>query len=248
MPRRNAPPPPSVGEPKTTPQPSLGPRGGDSGGQLGAFWSTMHAKDSLVPEEKGKPMYDEERSSHHISSKHDKVRPDNDQLPKNVGTKNVANTQTQTVKSNIHGKLHKPDAASSKDFEINFFPDTDHASQRHMSNLEKKNDNFQDQTFNTFVAEFDTTKLNSGHGNKSTREEALESEVEKLKEQLKDTNLEKSEITAKYEKLTAICRSQRQELQDLKQALAARTPSPNREISRTSPGVASPASLVISIL
>jgi AP2-associated kinase len=248
MPRRNAPPPPSVGEPKTTPQPSLGPRGGDSGGQLGAFWSTMHAKDSLVPEEKGKPMYDEERSSHHISSKHDKVRPDNDQLPKNVGTKNVANTQTQTVKSNIHGKLHKPDAASSKDFEINFFPDTDHASQRHMSNLEKKNDNFQDQTFNTFVAEFDTAKLNSGHGNKSTREEALESEVEKLKEQLKDTNLEKSEITAKYEKLTAICRSQRQELQDLKQALAARTPSPNREISRTSPGVASPASLVISIL
>ncbi|KAK2440400.1 Protein kinase superfamily protein [Trifolium repens] len=243
MPRRNAPPPPSVGEPKTTPQPSLAPRGGDSGGQLGAFWSTMHAKDSLVPEEKGKPIYDEERSSHHSSSKHDRVRPDNDQLPKNVGTKKVANTQTQTAKSNIHGMLHKPDAASSKDFEINFFPDTDHASQRHMSNLEKKNDNFQDQTFNTFVAEFDTTKLNSGHGNKSTREEALESEVEKLKEQLKDANLEKSEITAKYEKLTAICRSQRQELQDLKQALAARTPSPNREISRTSPGVASPASL-----
>ncbi|CAI8596215.1 unnamed protein product [Vicia faba] len=242
VPRRNPPSPPSVGEPKTTPQTSPPSRGGECGGQLGAFWSTMHAKDSLVPEEKGKAIYDEDRSSHHVSLKHDRVRPDNDQLPKNVGTNKVANTQSQTVKSSVHGKLHKPEIASSKDFEINFFPDKDHASQRHMSNLEKNN-NFQDQSFNTFVAEFDTTKLNSGHGNKSTREEVLESEVEKLREQLKEANLDKSEITAKYEKLTAICRSQRQELQDLKQALAARTPSPNRENFRTSPGVAASASL-----
>lgn len=236
MPRRNPPPPPSVAEPKTTPQPSLASRGGESGGQLGAFWSTLHAKDSRVPEEKGKPVYDEERSSHH------RVRPDNDQLPKNVSTNKVTNTQTQTVKSSIHGKLHKPEAVSSKDFEINFFPDKGHANEKQMSNLEKKNNNFQDHSFNTFVAEFDTAKLSSGHGNKSTREEALESEVEKLREQLKEANLEKSEITAKYEKLTAICRSQRQELQDLKQTLAAKTPSPSREGFRTSPGVASSAS------
>ncbi|XP_004513168.1 uncharacterized protein [Cicer arietinum] len=243
MPRRNPPPPPSVGESKTTPQPSLAPRGGESGGQLGAFWSTLHAKDSPVPEEKGKPIYDEERSSHHVSLKHDRVRPDNDQLPKNASSNKGANTQTQTVKSNMHGKLPKPAAVSAKDFEINFFPDKDHASERHMSNMEKNNNNFQDQAFNNFVAEFDTNKLNSGHGNKSTSEEALESLVEKLKDQLKDANLEKAEITAKYEKLTAICRSQRQELQDLKQALAARTPSPNREGFRVSPGVASSASL-----
>lgn len=246
MPRRNPPPPPSLGEPKTTPQPSLASRGGGNGGQLGAFWSTQHAQNSLVPEEKSKPVYDEEPSSHQMPLKHDRIRPDNDQLPKTVGTDKVVNTQTHTVKSSIHGKSHKPDTKSSKDFEINFFPDKDHASERRMPSME--NNNFQDQAFNTFVAEFDTTKLNFGLGNKSTREGALEAEVEKLKEQLKEANIEKAEITSKYEKLSAICRSQRQELQDLKQALAARTPSPSREGLRTSPGIASSASLVISIL
>ncbi|XP_061351166.1 actin-regulating kinase 1 [Gastrolobium bilobum] len=243
MPRRNPPPPPSSGEPKTTPQPSLASRGGESGGQLGAFWSTLHAKDSVVPEEKSKPIYDEEPSSLHMSLKHDRIRPDNDQLPKNFSANKVVNAQTRTVKSSVHGKLHKPDSVSSKDFEINFFQDKDHASGGRISSMENTT-NFQDQAFNTFVAEFDTTKLNSGLGNKSEREEALEAEVEKLREQLKETNLEKAEITSKYEKLSAICRSQRQELQDLKQALAARTPSPSRDGLRTSPaGVTSSASV-----
>ncbi|KAK7243525.1 hypothetical protein RIF29_38324 [Crotalaria pallida] len=242
VPRRNPPPPPSSGEPRNTSQPSPASRGGGSGGSLGAFWSTQHAKESLVPEEKSKPIFDEEPSSHHISLKHDTIRPDNDQLPKNVGTNKVVKTHTHTVKSSVHGKPFKPDAGSSKDFEINFFQDKDHASERRMSSMEDTT-NFQDQTFNSFVAEFDTTKFNSGLGNKSEREEALEAEVEKLKEQLKETKLEKAEITSKYEKLSAICRSQRQELQDLKQALAAKTPSPSKEGSRISPGITSPSSM-----
>lgn len=45
--------------------------------------------------------------------------------------------------------------------------------------------------------------------------EALEAEIEKLK-------LEKSEIASKYAKLSAICRSQRQEIQELKEILAAK--------------------------
>ncbi|KAK7271610.1 hypothetical protein RJT34_27650 [Clitoria ternatea] len=203
MPRRNPPPPPSSAEPRTTPQPSLASGVGGNGGQLGAFWSTLHAKDSPV-EEKSRPIFDEEPSSHNMSSKHDRIRPDNDQLPKN---------------------------------------DKDHVGERGVSNMEKNTTDFQDQTFNTFVAEFDTAKLNSGVGNKSEREEALEAEVEKLKEQLKEANMEKAEITSKFEKLSAICRSQRQELQDLKQALAARTPSPSREGLRTSPAVTSSASV-----
>ncbi|KAL2330885.1 hypothetical protein Fmac_018466 [Flemingia macrophylla] len=243
MPRRNPPPPPSTGEPKTTPLPSVASRGGGSGGKLGVFWSTEHAKDSLVPEDKSKPVFDEEPSSHNVSLKHDRVRPDSDNFPKNVGTNKVVNTQINSVKSSTQGKLHKPDTASSKDFELNFFQDKDHVAERQMSSLENTA-NFQNKAFNAFVAEFDTTKLNSGLGNKSEREQALETEVEKLKEQLKEANLEKAEITSKFEKLSAICRSQRQELQDLKQALAARTPSPVREGLKTSPAVTSSASAI----
>ncbi|CAL0310294.1 unnamed protein product [Lupinus luteus] len=241
MPRRDPPPPPASGEPRNTSQPSLA--SGGSGGPLGAFWSSQHAQDSLVTEEKRKPIFDDEQSSHHISLKHDAIRPDNDQSPKNVVSGNrVVNTQTHTVKSNMHGKPHKPDTRSSKDFEINFFQDKDHTSEGRKSSVENTA-TFQDQTFNSFVAEFDNSKFNSGLRNKTEKEEALEAEIEKLKEQLKETKLEKAEITSKYEKLSAICRSQRKELHDLKQALAARTPSPSKGGLRTSPGTTSPASV-----
>lgn len=212
-------------------------------GQLGAFWSTQHANDSLVAEAKSKLIFDEEPSSHHMPLKHDRIRPENDQIPKNVSTNKVGNTQTHAVKSSTHGKLSKPDAASSKDFEINFFQDKDRVGERQMSSTENTT-KFPNQAFNTFVAEFDTAKLNSGLNNKPDREQALEAEVEKLKEQLKEANQEKAEITSKFEKLSAICRSQRQELQDLKQALAARTPSPGREGLKTSPAVTPSASVV----
>ncbi|KAI4323361.1 hypothetical protein L6164_022974 [Bauhinia variegata] len=234
-PRRAAPPPPSSGEPKNT-SPSHPSKGGGSAGQLGAFWSTVHAKDTLVPE-KSKPIFDEESSSNHSSSKHDRTHPNSNQLPKSVSTNKVTNVQTQTVKRSIYGKTQKPNTGSSKDGEINFF-------QKDMDHLNENKATFQDQAFNTFVAEFDKKQLNSGFsGKKSEREEALEAEVEKLNEQLKGVNVEKAEITSKYEKLSAICRSQRQEIQELKQALAARNPSPNREGLRTSPGFPSPASM-----
>lgn len=43
--------------------------------------------------------------------------------------------------------------------------------------------------------------------------------INKLKEDLKQVNLEKAEIASKYEKLSAICHSQTREIKDLKQAL-----------------------------
>lgn len=194
----------------------------------------MHAKDSPVSEEESKPTFDEETSSHHISGKQDRIHPNNNQLSNNVSTKKVVDGQTQqNVKNSAHGKSNKLDIGSSKDFEINFFHEENAAS-------------LQDRAFSTFVTEFDTNKLSSGLRDKKTeREEALEAEVEKLGVQLKEVNLEKAEITSKYEKLSAICRSQRQEIQDLKQALAARTPSPSREGLRTSPSVPSSAATVI---
>ena len=101
-----------------------------------------------------------------------------------------------------------------------------------------------DDAFNSFVADFDTAKLDNG--NKPGKEEALEAEIERLKDELKQTKSEKAEITAKFEKLSAICRSQRQELQELKQTLASKSASasPSRDLShnQTSPGMRSVSS------
>ncbi|CAN1827731.1 hypothetical protein LINPERHAP1_LOCUS32017 [Linum perenne] len=86
---------------------------------------------------------------------------------------------------------------------------------------------FRDEAFNNFVAEFDN-KVNSNASKKSSQGDGLEAEVERLKEQVKQAKLEKAEMTSKFEKLSAICRSQRQEINELKHSLAARTPSPNK--------------------
>ncbi|XP_028774360.1 AP2-associated protein kinase 1 isoform X2 [Neltuma alba] len=242
MPRRSPPPPPSSGETKSSSQSSHSSRGGGSGGQLGAFWSTMHAKDSSASEVKSRPMFDEEPSGDHVSAKHDRIRPDNNQLPKNVSGKKVDVGQPQNVKNSEHGKSYKLDAVSSRDFEIKFYQDTHLAGERRASSSKENATSFQDKAFDTFVAEFDTSKLSPGFSDKkSEKEEALEAEVEKLRVKLKETQQEKAEITSKYEKLSAICRSRRQEIQDLKQTLAARTPSPKKEGLRASPTVPSSA-------
>lgn len=210
MPSRSPPSPP-VGEPaKTSPQPGLRA----SGGQLGAFWSTQHAKDADVAEEKSRPKYDEDPTSYSsVKHKRSPIRGET--------------VQTHSPARSTPDKSHKPEDSPSKDIEINFFEKKDTTT------------SFQDEAFNTFVAEFDTNKISSGTINKNTRKEkALEAEIVRLKEQLKQSNLEKAEMTSKFEKLSAICRSQREEIQELKQTLAARTPSPNKSTSRyhNSPG------------
>ncbi|KAL1802560.1 hypothetical protein ACET3Z_031207 [Daucus carota] len=187
-----------------------------AGGPMGAFWTTQHGKDSVVTDDKIKPKYDESASN--ISFGHDKGHPE------------------RPVQK---GSYNKPTSGPSKDFEINFFPDNSgHTSEKSTS---LKSDNppaFQGDAFNAFVAEFDNTKVGPiSDSKKSGKEELLEAEIERLKEQLKQANVEKAEVTSKYEKLTAICRSQRQELQELKQALASKTPNTNASKNQTSPGI-----------
>ncbi|GAA0152834.1 non-receptor serine/threonine protein kinase [Lithospermum erythrorhizon] len=116
----------------------------------------------------------------------------------------------------------KPADGPTEDFEINFFQEGT-MSRPKASNLECK-PAYQNDSFNDFAAEFRTDNPSP---ESNTRHEALlKAEVEKLKEQLAQANIEKAEATSKYEKLAAICRSQRQEIQELKQTVAARTPSP----------------------
>lgn len=240
MPRRSPPPPPSAVEPaRDSSQPSASSKGG-GGVQLGAFWSTQHAKDSLMAESKSEPKFDDGPTSHSML-KHDRVRPDGHPLPKNSVLEKEDQTQTHTVRRNLNANLVKPGDGPSKEFETSFFQkDANNCTEWPKTSKIESNATFQNEAYNTFVAEFDTRKLSSGGSNdKTKKEEALEAELEKLKGQLKQANLEKAEISSKFEKLSAICRSQRQEIQELKQSLAARTPSPNKDPSRNqiSPGV-----------
>ena len=94
---------------------------------------------------------------------------------------------------------------------------------------------FGNETLNTFVAEFDTAEFNPTATSSCMKSEvsSLEAEIDRLREQLKQTTADKADMTSKYEKLAAICRSQRQELQELKQALSAKTPSPKKESVRS---------------
>ncbi|XP_018499138.1 AP2-associated protein kinase 1 [Pyrus x bretschneideri] len=237
-PHRSPPPPPaSVGESaRNSSQLSNTSRAGGGGGPIGAFWSTQHADSSLVVDEKSIPKFDDEPTGH-FTEKLDGVRLEIHPKPKNSAPAKEERAQTHATRRNLHGKSHKPEEGPSKDFEISFLQ-KDHGTERAKTSKSESSISFQDEAFNSFVADFDSKKLSSEASNNKSGTEALEAEVERLKEQLKQVNLEKAEITSKFEKLSAICRSQRQELQELKQMLAARTPSPNKDASRnqTSPG------------
>lgn len=220
MPRRSPPPPPAAAELARNVSPALqNPKSsGAVGGSLGAFWSTQHAKGLTVSENSG-PKFDEELTSHASS------RPDRSQIER-VSRKST----TPDRENNSQNPPHPPkpvtkfEDGSSKDFEINLFQEKLESTAA-----------FQGETFHAFVAEFADGKSSSPNNiRKLEKEELLEAEISKLKEQLTQVNMEKSEITCKYEKLSAICRSQRQEIQELKQSLAAKTSSPNKDAFKNS--------------
>lgn len=177
---------------------------GLGGASLGAFWSTEHAKDSITREDKSTPIFVDESPS----VKEDRGRSEKHQLS---GKASPSGRETNVSTPISRGGLNRSSERS-----------TEMKSSGTVTSL--------NEAFNTFVAEFDSSKLSPGVGGaKLGKDDSLVAEIERLREQLKQANLEKAEITSKYEKLAAICRSQRQEIQELKQNLAAGTPSPNKE-------------------
>lgn len=204
MPHRNAPAPPSLRVPTHNLAHPVSSKATGDGGPLGAFWATPHAKNSVVPELKSGLKFDEEPTALG-TCKHEQNCPESN--PNSVSSKEM-NVQSDPARKNMHG-------TSSNRFD--------------------DGPGFQTEAFQTFVAEFGSKKLSSGLGSdEPSNGEMLEVELERLREQLHQANLEKTNIASKYEKLSAICRSQRQEIQELKQALS----SPNQDSSRnqTLPG------------
>jgi hypothetical protein len=206
MPRRSPPPPPTAAEStRNSPQP-VGT--GGSGGSMGAFWTTQHAKDLSVGEELSKVKFDEEPTGSERS------RSERFSLHRTSPPKEET-AQSRPSQKSVQGK-----SGASKDFELNFFQDGPNANSA--------------DAFNAFATEFGSNKVSPRRSNVNPRkEDQLEAEVERLREQLTQVNMEKSELSSKYEKLSAICRSQRQELHELKQTLASRTPSPNKSASKS---------------
>ncbi|XP_057541258.1 uncharacterized protein LOC130818977 [Amaranthus tricolor] len=191
VPRRSPPPVPSS-EPSNWTNSNPSRSGLTGAASVGSFWSTEHAKDSLVREDRGAPIFDDKSPT---------LKKDRSPLEKRyspgTGLSVRESSQVNPMKSG--------------------------------------STTFVNEAFNTFVADFDTAKLSptaTSSGMKSEKDNSLEAEIERLREQLKQAIAEKAEVTSKYEKLTAICRSQRQELQELKQALAAKTPSPKKDVVR----------------
>ncbi|KAH6789691.1 Protein kinase superfamily protein [Perilla frutescens var. frutescens] len=235
MPRRSPPPPPSSEAPRNVSS-STNLKTGENDGPLGSFWATLHAKDSEGTEEKTRPKYDEDLTDRRSSGK-EKVRPDGH--PATHVTPQKEQSFHSHVQKNVQGKsVSRLSDCSTKD--LNLFPDDlNNSSERLKPPKAEVAPSFQNDAYSAFVAEFNVNKQspNNSH-HKPQKEEKLEAEVEKLKEQLANVSAEKAEVTSKFEKLSAICRSQRQEIQELKHAVATRTSSHSGDSSRNlaSPG------------
>lgn len=222
MPRRNPPPPPREQSDSSVSYGSS--NAGDA--PLGAFWGTQHAQGSQVTDDRN-PLFDEEPIKPPPSSKYNQSRMD-------------ISTSTPGDK---HGHSGQASRSTTRNFVsnnglmgssgTNLFMESQSSVKNKVSQPESKPKSGKDP-FNSFVADFDANNLHLGTTATGKTSE-LEAEVSSLKEQLKKTTLEKAEMTAKYEKLSAICRSQRQEIQELKRTVAETTPPPSIKVSSRIP-------------
>ncbi|GJM85408.1 hypothetical protein PR202_ga01854 [Eleusine coracana subsp. coracana] len=210
MPRRNPPPPPKE---RSTSSSHGTSKAGDA--PLGAFWATQHAQSSHSADNKNH-FSDEGPIKPLSSSKHGQSKVDiSTGTPGNRRGHSGQAVRRSTPNNSIsNNRLESQSSLKTK------------TPQPHTKTNSVKD------PFNSFVADFDSNNLHAGTS-AAGKASDLELELSSLKEQLKKTTLEKEEMTAKYEKLSAICRSQRQEIQELKRTLAESTPPSNKISSRT---------------
>jgi AP2-associated kinase len=188
------------------------PKAMENRGSMGAFWSTQHAQELAFANEKG-PAFDQEPISQ-VTSKQSKAK-----------------NQNTPIHNSFRKSLSASVDSSPGDFEIRFLANGSESGLEKTKTAKTENKG-SIPTFNSFVADFDNIKMNSQNNAASVnilsklKECQLEAEVTLLKEQLKIANLEKEEISLKFDKLSAICSSQRREIQELKQALATTSVTP----------------------
>ncbi|KQJ89648.1 AP2-associated protein kinase 1 [Brachypodium distachyon] len=197
-------------------------------GSVGAFWSTQHAQELAFTDDKGSAPSQE---------------PIHEATSKQPHAKNQ-NTPRSTYRQSLSASVD----SSPGDFEIRFSPNgSEYGLEKTKITKTDGKTSAQTDTSNSFVADFDIVKASSPYNASclntpsKLKEHQLETEVTLLKEQLKIANLEKEEISLKFDKLSAICSSQRREIQELKQALATASATlPVKEFKENSKGVVSP--------
>uniref|UniRef100_A0A0E0CMQ5 non-specific serine/threonine protein kinase n=1 Tax=Oryza meridionalis TaxID=40149 RepID=A0A0E0CMQ5_9ORYZ len=218
MPRRNPPPPPREQSNSSLSHGSS--KAGDA--PLGAFWVTQHAQGSQVADNRNS-LFDEEPIKPSPSSKHNQSRGD---ISISAPGDRYGRSG-QAVRGTPSNSVSNNGLASGAN--TNLFMESQSSLKTKTSQPKSEKD-----PFNSFVADFEANNLHSGTS-VASKESELEAEVSNLKEQLKKTSSEKAEMTAKFEKLSAICRSQRQEIQELKRTLAETTPPPSSKVSSRLP-------------
>ncbi|CAL5090745.1 unnamed protein product [Urochloa decumbens] len=185
------------------------PKAMENRGSMGAFWSTQHAQELAFADDNKEPISQ-------ITSKQSQAK--NQSTP-------VHNSSRKSLSASVD--------SSPGDFEIRFSANGSESGLEKTKTAETENKtSIQATAINSFVADFDNMKMNSQSNADNVnmlsklKECQLEAEVTLLKEQLKIANLEKEEISLKFDKLSAICSSQRREIQELKQALATASVTP----------------------
>lgn len=194
-------------------------------GSMGAFWSTQHAQELAFTEDRG-PEFDQE--------------PINQVTSKQLQAKNKSTPAQSSSRKSLSASVD----SSPGDFEIMFSANgLESGLEKTKTTITENKSNVQTTVFNSFEADFDSIKRNSqnntGNVNMASKlkERQLEAEVILLKEQLKIANLEKEEISLKFDKLCAICSTQRREIQELRQALATASVTPQAKQFRENSNV-----------
>lgn len=183
-------------------------------GSMGVFWSTQHAQELAFADDKW-PALDKEPINQ-VTSKQSQAK--NQNTP-------AHNSSRKSLSASVD--------SSPGDFEIRFSANgLESGLEKTKTATTENKTKIQTTALNSFVADFDNIKVNSQNSTENVnmtsklKERQLETEVILLKEQLKIANLEKEEISLKFDKLSTICSSQRREIQELKQALATASLTP----------------------
>lgn len=193
---------------------------------VGSFWSTQYAQEARHDDDKSSAQ----SNSTTLSRPHGSVSAS----PPQRGTQNSPASSSSSEPRSVRSNFLKNRVAAGRnytrpgddDFKLNDANgEHDVCSKQGLvagvaqtiSSIENVNHTSQ-EAFNEFVADFQNASIFTSDSVATVKEGQVE--LESLKNELKQAEREKAEITSKYDKLTTICRSQRLEIQELKAALA----------------------------
>ncbi|KAJ7560466.1 hypothetical protein O6H91_04G131200 [Diphasiastrum complanatum] len=229
LPSRTAPPPPAS---KDVERRSFQSR---EGGSAGAFWSTQYAQEQHSAEngsdtgrmvEAKSPTVSRNVSPLHGSSASANNSPTGEVTSKD-GTQtelrkqqDLENSRGRADDQGIRGHetVGHRDGFQQDEGRLKLSARTPRRSNPGIPEVSKSSKN----AFDEFVSQLESA-TNVNHESAQKVAESSHLDLEGLRGALQQAVTEKEEVTARYEKLTAICRSQRQEIQDLKSALKAAT-------------------------